>query len=109
MPSASANVETLPATLKIVQRIAAGQPPAGPIGAGEAARIFTGAQVPPGADTIVIQENCDETGDHVTVREGNRKLGQHIRKAGLDFAHRRHRPAFRPPPDARATSASPPP
>ncbi len=55
------------------------------IDAGEAARIFTGAQVPPGADTIVIQENCDEADDHVTVREGNRKPGQHIRKAGLDF------------------------
>jgi molybdopterin molybdotransferase len=82
----AADVETLPAKLKIVQRIAAGQPPSGAIGAGEAARIFTGAQVPLGADTIVIQENCDEADEHVTVREGNRRLGQHIRKAGLDFA-----------------------
>lgn len=82
----AADVATLPAKLKIVQRIAAGQPPSGPIGAGEAARIFTGAQVPPGADTIVIQENCDEADEQVTVREGNRKPGQHIRKAGLDFA-----------------------
>ena len=82
----AADVDTLPAKLKIVQRIAAGQPPSGAIGAGEAARIFTGAQVPPGADTIVIQENCDEADGEVTVREGNRKLGQHIRKAGLDFA-----------------------
>src|SRR5512147_962284 len=81
-----ADVETLPAKLKIVQRIAAGKAPSGAIGAGEAARIFTGAQVPPGADTVVIQENCDEADDHVTVREGNRKPGQHIRKAGLDFA-----------------------
>jgi molybdopterin molybdotransferase len=79
------DVETLPARLRIVQRIAAGQPPGGPIGAGEAARIFTGAQVPPGADAIVIQENCEEAGDHVTVREGKRDPGQHIRKAGLDF------------------------
>lgn len=82
----AADIETLPAKLKIVQRIAAGQPPSGAIGAGEAARIFTGAQVPPGADTIVIQENCDEAEDHVTVREGKRAPGQHIRKAGLDFA-----------------------
>ncbi|HEY3145120.1 MAG TPA: gephyrin-like molybdotransferase Glp [Dongiaceae bacterium] len=80
------DVATLPARLKIAQRIAAGQPPAGAIGTGEAARIFTGAQVPPGADTVVIQENCDEADGHVTVREGNRRLGQHIRKAGLDFA-----------------------
>jgi molybdopterin molybdotransferase len=82
----AADVETLPATLNIVQRIAAGQPPSGPIDAGEAARIFTGAQVPPGADTVVIQENCDESDEHVTVREGKRNRGQHIRKAGLDFA-----------------------
>src|ERR671922_1394292 len=81
----AADVETLPARLKIVQRIAAGQPPSGPIAPGEAARIFTGAQVPPGADTIVIQENCDEADGHVTVREGKRSLGQHIRKAGPDF------------------------
>jgi molybdopterin molybdotransferase len=79
------DIATLPACLKIAQRIAAGQPPSGPIAAGEAARIFTGAQVPPGADTIVIQENCDEADGHVTVREGKRNLGQHIRKAGLDF------------------------
>ena len=82
----AADVESLPARLKITQRIAAGQPPSGPVGAGEAARIFTGAQVPPGADTVVIQENCDESDGHVTVREGKRAPGQHIRKAGLDFA-----------------------
>ena len=79
------DVQTLPARLEIVQRIAAGQPPAGSIGAGQAARIFTGAQLPPGADTVVIQENCDEADGHVTVREGNRKPEQYIRKAGLDF------------------------
>src|SRR5262249_34144402 len=82
----AADVETLPARLKIVQRIAAGQPPSGPIGAGEAARIFTRAQVPPGAATIVIQQDCQDADGQVTVREGHRKLGQHIRKAGQDFA-----------------------
>jgi molybdopterin molybdotransferase len=81
----AADVATVPARLKVSQRIAAGQPPAGAIAAGQAARIFTGAQVPPGADTIVIQENCDEADGHVTVREGSHNLGQHIRKAGLDF------------------------
>ena len=79
------DVENLPARLSVTQRIAAGQPPSAPVGPGEAARIFTGAQVPAGADTIVIQENCDEADNVVTVREGNRKLGQHIRRAGLDF------------------------
>lgn len=82
----ASDVETLPARLRITRRIAAGQPPSGPIEAGEAARVFTGAQLPPGADTIVIQENCDESDGYVTVREGMRTLGQHIRRAGLDFA-----------------------
>ena len=80
-----ADVAALPARLTITQRIAAGQPPAGAIGTGEAARIFTGAQLPPGADTIIIQENCEETDGCVTVREGGRAPGQHIRRAGLDF------------------------
>jgi molybdopterin molybdotransferase len=79
------DVAALPAKLKIAQRVAAGQPPAGAIGTGEAARIFTGAQLPPGADTVIIQENCEEADGCVTVREGERAPGQHIRRAGLDF------------------------
>jgi len=81
----AADVATLPARLKVTLKIAAGQAPEGKIGPGEAARIFTGAVVPAGADTIIIQENTDADGDFVTVREGDRKPGQHIRKAGFDF------------------------
>ena len=44
--------------LPVSQRIAAGQVPR-PLAAGTAARIFTGAQVPPGADAVVMQENCE--------------------------------------------------
>ena len=76
---------TLPARLKVTMNIAAGQAPQGTLGSGQAARIFTGAPVPDGADTIVIQENTDRDGDWVTVREGDRKPGQHIRRAGFDF------------------------
>jgi len=81
----AADAVTLPARLKVAMKIAAGQAPESAIGAGEAARIFTGALVPPGADTIVIQENCDADGDWVVVRDGDRKPGQHIRRAGFDF------------------------
>lgn len=81
----AADASTLPARLKVTMNIAAGQSPQGLLGAGEAARIFTGAPVPHGADTIVIQENCDRDGDWVTIREGDRNSGQHIRRAGFDF------------------------
>jgi molybdopterin molybdotransferase len=75
----------VPVTLRIVGSSPAGHPFTGHIQAGEAVRIFTGGVVPPGADSIVIQENTGADGDRVTVRVAA-KPGQHIRKAGLDFA-----------------------
>src|SRR5438046_7710903 len=55
----AADVAHVPAVLKLVGEVAAGRPFSGEVHAGEAARIFTGGVVPPGADTIVIQENTD--------------------------------------------------
>ena len=55
--------------------------------AGEAARIFTGAPVPAGADSIIVQEEVVRDGDHLTLTgEGPPRLGAHIRKTGRDFA-----------------------
>ena len=56
----------------------------GTVGPGETVRIFTGARVPEGADTIVIQENVSADGDAITVRTGA-AAGRYIRPAGLDF------------------------
>src|SRR5262245_45811150 len=53
----AADVATAPARLRLIGEVAAGHPFAGTVGAGEAARIFTGGVLPPGTDTIVIQEN----------------------------------------------------
>src|SRR6266516_1274965 len=53
----SEDVARVPAKLKVIGEVAAGHPFEGSVGAGEAARIFTGGVLPPGADTIVIQEN----------------------------------------------------
>ena len=78
-------VAKLPATLKVIGEVAAGHPFAGTVRDGEAARIFTGGVVPPGADTIVIQENTARNGDTVTVTAGAAPVGKHIRRAGLDF------------------------
>lgn len=69
--------------LRVTQRIPAGQH-GQPLMAGEAARIFTGAPVPPGADAIVMQEDCE------LVAEGSVRVntvpapGQWIRRAGED-------------------------
>src|SRR5438270_1672537 len=79
------DLRTIPANLQIVAEIPAGAGFGGTLGAGEAARIFTGAPLPDGADTIVIQEDTERHGDQVEVREGAAK-GRYVRRAGLDFA-----------------------
>jgi molybdopterin molybdotransferase len=74
-----------PSTLRVTGSSPAGHPFAGSVKPGEAVRIFTGGVVPNGADAIVIQENTEASGDRVTIKSPA-KHGQHIRKAGLDFA-----------------------
>jgi molybdopterin molybdotransferase len=81
----AADVKSAPARLTLTGEVAAGHPFEGTVGAGEAARIFTGGVVPPGADTIVIQENTTRDGDGVVVNQASGP-GRHIRRAGLDFA-----------------------
>jgi molybdopterin molybdotransferase len=73
-----------PARLTIVGESAAGSAFRGRIAAGQAARIFTGAPIPDGADAIVIQENTTRDGPIVTVHDGRPDNG-HIRPAGGDF------------------------
>ncbi len=80
----SADLKTVPARLKVVGNVPAGQSYDKKLGAGEAVRIFTGSPVPEGADCIVIQEDTTREGDWVTVKEAG-KPGRHIRPAGLDF------------------------
>jgi molybdopterin molybdotransferase len=80
----AADVANPPTRLKLIGEVAAGHPFEGQISTGEAARIFTGGIVPPGADAIVIQENTKRDGDTVLVNTSTGK-GKHIRAAGLDF------------------------
>ena len=71
--------------LPVSQRIPAGVVGA-PLAAGSAARIFTGAQIPPGADVVVMQEQC-ATVDGTSVRVDAVPLpGQWIRRRGEDIA-----------------------
>ena len=78
-----ADVPTPGTTLPVSQRIAAGQAPT-PLAAGTAARIFTGAPIPPGADAVVMQEHCAAL-DGDQVRFDRLPLpGEAIRRAGED-------------------------
>jgi molybdopterin molybdotransferase len=62
----------------------AGKPFQGTIGAGECVRVMTGALMPQGADTVVVQEVCRADGDRITVPAGQ-KAGQNVRATGEDL------------------------
>src|SRR5216110_757032 len=72
--------------LAVIEAVAAGQFPTKPIGSGQVTRIFTGAPLPAGADTVVRQEDteADPTGRHVTVVTG-RDAGKNVRYRGEDI------------------------
>ncbi len=81
-----ADVPTPGVVLPVSQRIAAGSN-GQPLLPGSVARIFTGAPIPAGADTVVMQEDCEALGDTATVRvKTTPQLGQWIRRAGEDVA-----------------------
>ncbi len=76
----------LPGPWRVVGESAAGRPFAGSVGAREAARIFTGAGMPDGADTVLIQEEAGREGDGLMLTgEGPARLGRNTRVRGLDF------------------------
>lgn len=82
-----ADVREAGAVLRVTQRIPAGHH-GQPLNAGEAARIFTGAPVPAGADAIVMQEDCEALAEGVQVRVNTvPHNGQWIRRAGEDVTH----------------------
>src|SRR5260370_27822630 len=71
--------------LRGVGELAAGDAPwPRPLGSGEAARIFTGAPLPPGADCVVMQEHALRSGDELRVEQPP-KAGQHIRRRGEEL------------------------
>ncbi len=72
------------AVLKVTQRIAAGHFGAR-LSAGQAARIFTGAPLPEGADAVVMQEDCTDLGDGSVRINSTPRVNQWIRRAGEDI------------------------
>ena len=78
----------LPGPWTQIGESAAGRPFAGEVGAGETVRIFTGAAMPAGADTVMIQEEVAAEGRAIRLTgEGPPYVGRNTRRRGLDFAH----------------------
>ncbi|MEO6056533.1 MAG: gephyrin-like molybdotransferase Glp [Gemmatimonadales bacterium] len=73
-----------PVRLRVVEHVPAGAFPTRPLGPGETARIFTGAPLPEGADTVVRQEDTDEGAETVTIVR-DRDVGVNIRRVGEDI------------------------
>jgi molybdopterin molybdotransferase len=80
----AADASHVNARLKVIGEVAAGRPFDSALGAGEAARIFTGGVIPAGADAVVIQEDTVADGNTITITEAA-SPGRHIRPAGVDF------------------------
>jgi molybdopterin molybdotransferase len=76
----------MPGPWHVVGEAAAGRGWSGTVGVGEAARIFTGAPLPAGADTIVVQEEIELDNARISLAgDGPPHGGAHVRKAGQDF------------------------
>src|SRR5205823_1400156 len=85
---AIAHADLLPdqdTVLPIAGRAAAGHPLDRVMARGEAIRIFTGAPMPDGADTVMMQEDCAVEGGKVRIKPGIKK-GANSRRAGEDVA-----------------------
>ncbi len=80
----AADVAKVPVVLKRIGESSAGSGFSATVGAGETARIFTGAALPPGTDAIVIQENTEVDGSSITVGESV-PVGRFVRPRGMDL------------------------
>jgi molybdopterin molybdotransferase len=76
--------EDIAGELKVIGTSAAGHSYKGTVKEGTAVRILTGAPLPKGADTIVIQENVTRDGDGLRITQAT-AAGKNIRRRGLDF------------------------
>lgn len=76
--------ETHPVRLRVIEHLPAGRFPSRPIGAGECARIFTGAPLPDGSDSVIRQEDTDGGAETVSILK-DRDAGVNLRRAGEDI------------------------
>ena len=73
-----------PVRLRVVEQLPAGSFPTRAIGPGECARIFTGAPLPEGSDTVIRQEDTDLGSEVVSILK-DRDAGMNFRRAGEDL------------------------
>ncbi len=73
------------ATIQVVGVALAGTPFTGRVLPGQAVRIMTGAPMPAGADTVLMQEHVDVDGDRISVTGGRHHIGDNVRLAGEDI------------------------
>ncbi len=71
-------------TLELIGTSWAGTPFAGEVGEKQCLRIMTGAKMPAGADTVIMQEDVQKTDQQITIGDGH-KAGQHVRHIGEDI------------------------
>jgi molybdopterin molybdotransferase len=76
--------DTVQAELSVIGSSFAGAPFAGKVAAGQCVRIMTGAVMPDGADTVIMQEHVERNTDRVTFVSKDVVTGQHVRYAGED-------------------------
>lgn len=77
-------------TVPVIRRVAAGDPPGAALPANSAIRIFTGAPMPPDADSVAMQEDCTvstgSNGETLITLPVGQKVGSNRRRAGEDVA-----------------------
>lgn len=77
----SSDLRSIPCTLRLTAEVAAGSSDRPRVRHGTCVRILTGANIPPGADTVVMLEHTTERGQNVTVHRKARQ-GANIRRRG---------------------------
>ena len=82
MDGYAVRAQDVPGDLVVSQRIPAGQAPVS-LAPGTAARIFTGAEIPAGADAVILQEDAEPLSEGVRLPAA--REGQHIRRCGSDI------------------------
>lgn len=79
--------DDMPGPWMVIGESAAGRPFTGSVGPGQATRIFTGAALPDGTDTVLIQEEAARDGAMLMLAgEGPAHRGRNVRRRGLDFS-----------------------
>jgi molybdopterin molybdotransferase len=82
----SADIASVPVSLRVLETVPAGRVPSRAVGPGEAIKIMTGAPIPSGADAVVPVERTSSAGPDSVSILASLPSGEHVRPAGEDFA-----------------------